>query len=81
MWDPWTVPLEAMEDVYAILKYCPFYEKWAFCIFPPNGNGTSKKKDMDDKTAHSALLDVLKHEITVNDVQFKQVLPKINPGN
>ena len=24
---------------------------------------------MDDKTAHSALLDALKHEITVNDVQ------------
>ena len=25
--------------------------------------------DMNDKTAHSALLDALKHEISVNDVQ------------
>ena len=28
-----------------------------------------QKKDMDDKTAHSALFDALKHEISVNDVQ------------
>ena len=27
-----------------------------------------QKKDTDDKTAHSALLDASKHEITVNDV-------------
>ena len=66
MWDPSTLPLvEATEDVYPILKFCSFHEKWAFCIFRPNGE---EKKDTN-VTVDSALLDALKHEITVNDVQ------------